>query len=57
MKKIYLIPQTEVVVIKTESLMQQISGNGNGVNFEEATTGSDGEEANSRGGFFWDDED
>lgn len=56
MKKIYLIPQTEVVVIKTESLMQQISGNGNGVNFEEATTGPDDEESDSRG-FFWDDED
>lgn len=55
MKKIYLIPQTEVVVIKTESLMQ-ISGNGNDVNFKDATTGSDGEESDSRG-FFWDDED
>ncbi len=56
MKKTYLVPQTDFVKIKTEYLMQTVSGNGESINFGNAAGGEEGEYGDARRGGFWDDD-
>ncbi len=55
MRKEYMTPQTNTVEVKLQNVMQVVSGNNEPLEFSNAERGTDGENADARGGF-WDDD-
>lgn len=55
MKKTYIEPKTETFVLKMESLLGSLSGDG--VNMKINNTGAEYDGDSRGGGAFWDDED